>query len=66
VPVMEVFTVDEVALKIKKGRTWTWGLVRSGDLESFMIGGRRVVSADALDAYLKRTMAASARKGSGK
>lgn len=55
-----IYTVEEAAQKLRKGRTWTWGVVRSGELRSFKIGARRVVSQDAIDEFIERAMASAA------
>lgn len=52
----KIYTVDETAQILRKGRTWTWNLVRSGEIRSFKIGARRVISQDAVDEYLQRVM----------
>jgi excisionase family DNA binding protein len=58
-----IYTVEEAAEKLRKGRTWTWGEVRAGRLRSFKIGARRVVSEDALNEFIERAMATSAVSG---
>lgn len=54
-----IYTVDETAAMIRKGRTFTWGLIRNGELRSFKIGARRVVSQAAINDYIKRAQAES-------
>jgi excisionase family DNA binding protein len=51
------FTVEEAADRLRKGRTWTWGAIRSGELKSFKIGARRLVSEDALDDFIRSAQA---------
>jgi hypothetical protein len=50
----KLYVAEEVAAIIRKGRTSTWGLISSGEIESFMIGNRRVVAASALAAFIAR------------
>lgn len=61
----EIYTVEETAQKLRKGRTWTWNLVRSGGIRSFKIGARRVISQDAIDEYVQRAMACSDASADG-
>lgn len=53
-----VYTVEEAAEKLRHGRTWTWGKVRTGEIESFKIGTKRVISAEALEDYIRKSMKA--------
>ncbi|MEU6221297.1 excisionase family DNA-binding protein [Streptomyces sp. NPDC047022] len=50
-------TVEEAARCLRVGRTTCFGLIRTGELESLMIGGLRRVPADAPAAYLARRRA---------
>ncbi|WP_320782268.1 helix-turn-helix domain-containing protein [Streptomyces sp. CRN 30] len=52
-----LLTVEEAAHCLRVGRTTCFALIRSGDLESLMIGGLRRVPADAPAAYLARRRA---------
>lgn len=58
-----IYTVEEAAERLRKGRTWTWGVVRTGELRSFKIGARRVISQEALEEFIRRAEALSARNG---
>jgi excisionase family DNA binding protein len=58
--------VQEAADELRKGRTWTWAAVRSGELRSFKIGARRVISQEALDEFIQRAMASSRPEPSGR
>lgn len=51
------YTVEEAADRLRKGRTWTWSVIRSGELKSFKIGARRLVSEDALDDFIRSAQA---------
>jgi excisionase family DNA binding protein len=57
---MKNYTVEEVADKLRKGRTWTWMQIRNGELKSFKIGARRLVAEDALEAFIERAKHATA------
>ncbi|MEU3508804.1 excisionase family DNA-binding protein [Streptomyces longwoodensis] len=52
-----LLTVDEAARCLRVGRTTCFALIRSGELESLMVGGLRRVPADAPAAYLARRRA---------
>jgi excisionase family DNA binding protein len=45
-------TVEEAARLLRISRTGTYGLLRSGELASVKIGGRRRVSVAAIDQYI--------------
>ncbi|MFH8482762.1 excisionase family DNA-binding protein [Streptomyces sp. NPDC018055] len=49
-----LLTVTEAARRLSVGRTTCFALIRSGALESLMVGGLRRVPADAPAAYLAR------------
>ncbi|MEU1569663.1 helix-turn-helix domain-containing protein [Streptomyces collinus] len=53
-PAPVVLTVEEAARCLRIGRTTCFALIRTGELESLMIGGLRRVPADAPAAYLAR------------
>ncbi|MGW0703912.1 helix-turn-helix domain-containing protein [Streptomyces sp. NPDC002867] len=52
-----LLTVEEAARCLRIGRTTCFALIRTGELESLMIGGLRRVPADAPAAYLARRRA---------
>ncbi|MFD0315970.1 helix-turn-helix domain-containing protein [Streptomyces flavalbus] len=52
-----LLTVEEAATCLRIGRTTCFALIRTGELESLMIGGLRRVPADAPAAYLARRRA---------
>ncbi|MFF8792768.1 excisionase family DNA-binding protein [Streptomyces globisporus] len=52
-----LLTVTEAARRLSVGRTTCFALIRSGALESLMVGGLRRVPADAPAAYLARLRA---------
>ncbi|MFF8400917.1 excisionase family DNA-binding protein [Streptomyces sp. NPDC015684] len=52
-----LLTVEEAARCLRIGRTTCFALIRSGELESLLIGGLRRVPADAPAAFLARRRA---------
>ncbi|MFJ4469746.1 excisionase family DNA-binding protein [Streptomyces sp. NPDC089424] len=56
-PAPVVLTVEEAARCLRIGRTTCFALIRTGELESLLIGGLRRVPADAPAAYLARRRA---------
>lgn len=52
-----LLTVEEAAYCLRIGRTTCFALIRTGELESLMVGGLRRVPADAPAAYLARRRA---------
>lgn len=52
-----MLTVEQAAEVLGIGRTNTFALIKSGDLESIRIGRLRRVPADAIDAYTARLQA---------
>ncbi|MET7650486.1 MULTISPECIES: excisionase family DNA-binding protein [unclassified Streptomyces] len=52
-----LLTVEEAAVCLRIGRTTCFALIRTGELESLMVGGLRRVPADAPAAYLARRRA---------
>ncbi|WP_405886885.1 helix-turn-helix domain-containing protein [Streptomyces longwoodensis] len=52
-----LLTVEEAARCLRIGRTTCFSLIRTGELESLMVGGLRRVPADAPAAYLARRRA---------
>jgi excisionase family DNA binding protein len=54
-PARKAYPVKEVAqLLAGVSERYVWHLIASGELEAVKVGGRRVVRAEALDAYLER------------
>ncbi|QKZ20393.1 excisionase family DNA-binding protein [Streptomyces chartreusis] len=56
-PAPVLLTVEEAAYCLRVGRTTCFALIRSGELESLLVGGLRRVPADAPAAYLARRRA---------
>ncbi|MFF3844777.1 helix-turn-helix domain-containing protein [Streptomyces sp. NPDC002328] len=56
-PAPVLLTVKEAARCLRIGRTTCFALIRTGELESLMVGGLRRVPADAPAAYLARRRA---------
>ncbi|MER7511550.1 helix-turn-helix domain-containing protein [Streptomyces lavendulae] len=56
-PTPVLLTVEEAARCLRIGRTTCFALIRSGELESLLVGGLRRVPADAPAAYLARRRA---------
>ncbi|MGW2708277.1 helix-turn-helix domain-containing protein [Streptomyces sp. NPDC001356] len=56
-PAPVLLTVEEAAQCLRVGRTTCYALIRTGELESLMVGGLRRVPADAPAAYLARRRA---------
>lgn len=56
-PERELLTVEEAAQQLGVGRTKTFALVRSGDLESVRIGRLRRVPKSAIDHYATQLIA---------
>ncbi|MET9102748.1 helix-turn-helix domain-containing protein [Streptomyces antibioticus] len=57
VPAPVLLTVEEAAACLRIGRTTCFSLIRTGELESLMVGGLRRIPADAPAAYLARRRA---------
>ncbi|MFG3492450.1 excisionase family DNA-binding protein [Streptomyces sp. NPDC047972] len=49
-----LLTVEEAARRLRVGRTTCFSLIRTGKLESLLVGGLRRVPADAPAAYVAR------------
>lgn len=49
-----LLTVEEAARRLSIGRTVCFRLIKSGELESFTLGGLRRVPADAIPEYVTR------------
>ncbi|MGW1144275.1 excisionase family DNA-binding protein [Streptomyces sp. NPDC002454] len=56
-PTLVLLTVEEAARRLRIGRTTCFGLIRTGKLESLMVGGLRRVPADAPAAFVNRLRA---------
>lgn len=56
-PAPVLLTVEEAARCLRIGRTTCFALIRTGELESLMIGGLRRIPADAPSAYIARRRA---------
>ena len=56
-PAPVLLTVEEAAHCLRIGRTTCFALIRSGELESLLVGGLRRVPADAPADYLARRRA---------
>ncbi|WP_225826778.1 excisionase family DNA-binding protein [Streptomyces naphthomycinicus] len=50
-PSLVLLTVEEAARRLSVGRTTCFALVRSGELESVMVGRLRRIPADAIPAF---------------
>lgn len=46
--------VDEAARRLGIGRTTVFGLIRTGELRSVSVGRRRLVPADAIEAFVAK------------
>ncbi|MFI6011500.1 excisionase family DNA-binding protein [Streptomyces sp. NPDC051243] len=57
-PSLVLLTVEEAVRRLHIGRTTCFALIRTGELESVMVGGLRRVPADAPAAYVTRLRAA--------
>jgi excisionase family DNA binding protein len=53
-PTLVLLTVEEAARRLRVGRTTCFALIRTGALESVLIGGLRRVPVDAPAAYVTR------------
>lgn len=49
-----LLTVDQVAERLQLGRTKVYELLRSGDIESVVIGSARRIPSAAVDAFIHR------------
>lgn len=49
-----LFTPEETAAKIRLGRTKTFELIKTGEIESVTIGRLRRVPADAIETFVAR------------
>lgn len=59
-----LLTAEEAAAELRIGRTRMFALIKSGEVTSVLVGGRRRVAYDALVAYVKR-LEAEQSGGSG-
>lgn len=55
-PERTLLTVEEAAERLRIGRTRMYALVKSGEVESILIGRLRRVPVDALNAYTNRLL----------
>ncbi|MFF8426044.1 excisionase family DNA-binding protein [Streptomyces sp. NPDC016566] len=53
-PTLVLLKVEEAARRLRIGRTTCFALIRTGQLESVMVGGLRRVPVDAPAAYVTR------------
>ncbi|MFF7183715.1 excisionase family DNA-binding protein [Streptomyces sp. NPDC008222] len=53
-PTLVLLKVEEAARRLRVGRTTCYALIRTGALESVMVGGLRRVPADAVPEYVTR------------
>ncbi|MBE8469451.1 excisionase family DNA-binding protein [Streptomyces justiciae] len=53
-PTLVLLKVEEAARRLRIGRTTCFALIRTGALESVMVGGLRRVPADAVPEYVTR------------
>lgn len=58
-----MLTVDEAAKWLRIGRTTAWGLVKSGELRSVLIGRLRRVPAAEVHAYAAQLMTSDKPRG---
>ncbi|MGX2996189.1 helix-turn-helix domain-containing protein [Streptomyces sp. JNUCC 64] len=56
-PTLVLLTVEEAARRLRIGRTTAFRLIRTGELESLMVGALRRVPADAPAAFVTRLRA---------
>jgi excisionase family DNA binding protein len=56
-PARVLLTVEEAADRMHIGKTKTYALVKSGELESILIGRLRRIHIDAINAYAARLTA---------
>lgn len=47
-----MLTVDEAAREIRKGKTWVWEAIRTGELTSVKIGRSRRIRRTDLEQYV--------------
>lgn len=50
----DLLTVKEVADRLRRGERTIWRWIYQGDLPSVKVGNARFVTADALEAFLRR------------
>lgn len=58
-----LLTVEDVASTLSIGRTQVFELIKSGELQSFKVGRRRLVATKALEAWLATRMATATAAG---
>ena len=59
-PAKEFYSVAEVIARLGVGRTLVYELIASGELRSTKLGARRLVPAEALDAFVAKLKAEAA------
>lgn len=59
-PARVLLTVEEAAERLHIGKTKTYALVKTGEIESVLIGRLRRIHIDAIDAYAARLAATAA------
>ncbi len=52
----EVYTVTEVAERLKRGRKYVYELIKRGDLPERSLGGRKVVTKEDLLCYVNKQL----------
>lgn len=60
-PERVLLTVEEAAQRLNIGKTKTYALVKSGEIESVLIGRLRRIHIDAINAYAERLVALQAK-----
>ena len=53
-PGVKLYTVAQVAVMMSISESQVWSLVRSGELESIKIGWSRRVTAEGVDAFIRK------------
>ena len=57
-----MYRPEEAAALMSVSRTAIFGLIRSGDLETIKIGGRRRIPRSSIDAYIARKLDGTASR----
>ncbi len=53
-PFKEFYSVEEIIARLGIGRTLAYKLISAGEIKSIKVGVRRLVPAEAFDAYIER------------
>ena len=61
-----LFRAEEAAVIMSVSRTAVFGLIRSGDLDTIKIGGRRRIPASSIEDYVARQLAAGGQEAAQK